>query len=90
MDNQDANLEQGTASENNQVDNNNEMASLLAAEGIQLDGIYVCPHRPSDGCTCRKPQPELLEKATREHQFKPSEAFVIGDQVIDIASFNFS
>ena len=37
MDNQDANLEQGTASENNQVDNNNEMASLLAAEGTGIE-----------------------------------------------------
>jgi D-glycero-D-manno-heptose 1,7-bisphosphate phosphatase len=60
------------------------LCALLAAEGIQLDGIYVCPHHPSDGCTCRKPQSELLEKAAREHQFKPSEAFVIGDKVIDI------
>jgi D-glycero-D-manno-heptose 1,7-bisphosphate phosphatase len=58
--------------------------ALLAANGIQLDGIYVCPHCPEDGCTCRKPQPELLEKAAREHQFKPGEAFVIGDKVIDI------
>jgi len=60
------------------------LCALLAAEGIQLDGIYVCPHHPSEGCTCRKPQPELLEKAAREHQFKPAEAFVIGDKVIDI------
>lgn len=60
------------------------LCALLAAEGIQLDGIYVCPHRPSEGCTCRKPQPELLEKAAREHRFKPGEAFVIGDKVIDI------
>lgn len=60
------------------------LCALLTAEGIQLDGIYVCPHHPRDGCTCRKPQPELLEKAAREHQFKPDEAFVIGDKVIDI------
>lgn len=60
------------------------LCALLAAEGIQLDGIYVCPHHPSDGCTCRKPQGELLDKAAREHYFKPSEAFVIGDKIIDI------
>ncbi|NMC86698.1 MAG: S1 RNA-binding domain-containing protein [Anaerolineaceae bacterium] len=36
MDNQESNLEQGTASENNQVDNN-EMASLLAAEGTGIE-----------------------------------------------------
>ena len=60
------------------------LSELLAAEGVHLDGIYVCPHHPSDGCTCRKPQPELLEKAAREHHFKPSESFVIGDKAIDI------
>ena len=60
------------------------LCALLAAEDIQLDGIYVCPHHPEENCTCRKPQPELLEKAAREHNFKPSEAFVIGDKVIDI------
>ncbi len=60
------------------------LCALLAAEGIQLDGIYVCPHHPSDGCTCRKPQPELLYKAAQEHHFKPGEAFVIGDKIIDI------
>jgi len=60
------------------------LCALLAAEGIQLDGIYVCPHHPSDGCTCRKPQPELLEKAAREHHFKLGEAYMIGDKVSDI------
>jgi len=60
------------------------LSELLAAENIQLDGIYVCPHHPDAGCSCRKPQPGLLEKAAREHQFKPCEAFVIGDKIIDI------
>lgn len=60
------------------------MCELLAAEDIKLDGIYFCPHHPSAGCSCRKPQPELLEKAANEHHFKSSEAFVIGDKVIDI------
>jgi len=58
--------------------------ALLAAEDIQLDDIYVCPHRPNDGCRCRKPQLELLLKAAQEHHFNPSEAFVIGDNTVDI------
>ncbi len=61
-----------------------KLCALLAAEGIRLDGIYICPHTPDDGCTCRKPQPDLLEKAAQEHQFKPNEAFVIGDKLLDI------
>jgi len=57
---------------------------MLAYEGVRLDGVYVCPHRPEDGCACRKPQPGLLKLAAREHGFKPSETFVIGDKMIDI------
>ena len=37
MDNQDANLEQGAVPENNQAENSNEMASLLAAEGAGIE-----------------------------------------------------
>ncbi len=58
--------------------------ALLAAEDIKLDDIYVCPHHPNDECSCRKPQPELLLKAAQEHHFNPSEAFVIGDNIVDI------
>ncbi len=60
------------------------LSALLAAEGVQLDGIYICPHLPEQGCTCRKPQTELIEIAAKEHHFKPDEAFVIGDKMVDI------
>ncbi len=60
------------------------LIDLLFSEGIYLDGIYVCPHHPDEGCSCRKPKTDLLEKAAREHHFTPGEAFVIGDKAIDI------
>jgi len=37
MDNQDANLEKGNGFENNQLDSNNEMASLLESEGTGIE-----------------------------------------------------
>ena len=37
-------------------------ASVAGAGGRILD-ILVCPHRPSDGCACRKPRPGLLHAA---------------------------
>ena len=40
-----------------------EMNRQLAAAGAKLDGIYYCPHRPEDGCECRKPKAGLLERA---------------------------
>jgi histidinol-phosphate phosphatase family protein len=36
------------------------LAELLQAEGIHLDGLYVCPHTPEDDCSCRKPKLGLL------------------------------
>jgi D-glycero-D-manno-heptose 1,7-bisphosphate phosphatase len=60
------------------------LVECLAAEGVELGGIYVCPHVPADGCRCRKPGPGLLEEAGRERGFEPREAFVIGDKASDI------
>lgn len=60
------------------------LRELLEAESVTLDGIYFCPHHPKDGCKCRKPQPELLLRAAREHDFVPADAFVIGDKLVDI------
>jgi histidinol-phosphate phosphatase family protein len=60
------------------------MIALLAAEGIELAGIYVCPHTPADACTCRKPSTGLVELAARELGFDPQSCFVIGDKPCDI------
>ena len=57
---------------------------LLEVEGVHLDGIYVCPHRPEDDCPCRKPRPGLLELAAQEMDFDSQACFVIGDKVCDI------
>ena len=55
------------------------MAELLAAEGAAMPPVYWCPHRPEDGCACRKPLPGLLERAGRDLGFDPAECFVVGD-----------
>jgi len=57
---------------------------LLSAEDIELDGIYVCPHHPNDGCRCRKPEPGLIEQAVIHHGFDPTASFVIGDKSSDV------
>lgn len=60
------------------------LGELLEAEGVGLEGIYVCPHRPEDGCQCRKPLPGLMERAARELDFDVTASFVIGDKACDI------
>ena len=60
------------------------LRELLGAHGVTLDAIYHCPHRPDDGCRCRKPGPELIERAAHELGFDPRRAFVVGDKPCDI------
>jgi D-glycero-D-manno-heptose 1,7-bisphosphate phosphatase len=60
------------------------MQDLLAAEGVDLDGIYFCPHIPADACQCRKPRAGLVERAARDLGFDPKESFAIGDKPCDI------
>lgn len=60
------------------------LGQLLAAEGVGLDGIYLCPHTPETGCECRKPRPGLVEKAARELDFDPQQCFVAGDRSCDV------
>jgi D-glycero-D-manno-heptose 1,7-bisphosphate phosphatase len=60
------------------------LRELLRAEGVYLDGIYVCPHMPDDDCLCRKPRTGLLDLAARELDFNGPASFVIGDKSCDI------
>lgn len=57
---------------------------LQETAGVELDGIFCCPHLPDDDCHCRKPRTGLIEQAARSLMFQPSEAFVIGDKACDI------
>jgi len=63
---------------------NRRLCELLAREGVTPDAVYVCPHRPADGCDCRKPGTRLLERAVRETGSSPANAFVVGDKECDI------
>jgi histidinol-phosphate phosphatase family protein len=60
------------------------MRELLAPSGVFLDAIYHCPHQPEDRCMCRKPLTGLVERASVELGFDPTECFVIGDKPCDV------
>jgi histidinol-phosphate phosphatase family protein len=60
------------------------LEQLLEAEGVYLDGLYFCPHKPDDDCFCRKPRLGLVQKASEELGFSPEASIVIGDKVCDI------
>ncbi len=60
------------------------LAELLAAEGARLDAIYVCPHRPDQGCDCRKPRGALVRAAAQDHGLDLSRSFAVGDKREDV------
>jgi D-glycero-D-manno-heptose 1,7-bisphosphate phosphatase len=60
------------------------LSELLAARGAFLNAIYVCPHHPDVGCSCRKPAPGLARKAAEEFRGDLRHSFVVGDAEVDI------
>jgi histidinol-phosphate phosphatase family protein len=57
---------------------------LLAEDGVELDGIYVCPHGPDEGCACRKPGTALFERAADDLGLDLRGSFVLGDKDADV------
>jgi D-glycero-D-manno-heptose 1,7-bisphosphate phosphatase len=49
-----------------------------------IDAIYFCPHRPDDGCTCRKPRLGMIEQAELEFDIDRANSWVIGDKKMDV------
>ncbi|MFH1784210.1 MAG: HAD family hydrolase [bacterium] len=64
---------------------NKRLGELLDAQGAKIDAIYYCQHHPSQKCSCRKPKPEMLKKASRKFALDLSKCFVVGDKYSDIA-----
>jgi D-glycero-D-manno-heptose 1,7-bisphosphate phosphatase len=67
------------------------LRKMLRAEGAFLDGVYYCPHHPSEGlgdylrtCDCRKPAPGLLLRAAEELQLDLTRSYMVGDTLKDI------
>ncbi len=60
------------------------MLNKFKSEGIRIDKIYVCPHRPDENCSCRKPQIGMLIEASKEFNIDLSKSYFIGDKTVDI------
>jgi D-glycero-D-manno-heptose 1,7-bisphosphate phosphatase len=63
---------------------NDRIGSMLAQDGIRVDGWFFCPHHPDEGCDCRKPRAGLANQAARALSLDISRPFVIGDSDADI------
>ncbi len=49
-----------------------------------IDWFYYCPHRPDEGCRCRKPRLGLIEDACRDFAIDLSRSWMVGDKNIDV------
>ena len=62
-----------------------QMQAELGAHGAAFDGIYACTCLADEpGCTCRKPSPEMILQAAREHDLDLTKSWLIGDHDRDI------
>lgn len=59
---------------------NDALSDEMAAQGVHLDDIFVCPHRPDEKCNCRKPETGLIEQAMAKYDIDLPESVVIGDR----------
>ena len=57
----------------------------FAAQGITFEAVFICPHRPDEGCGCRKPATGLVDEYLRGGAVEPSTSAVIGDRETDLA-----
>jgi D-glycero-D-manno-heptose 1,7-bisphosphate phosphatase len=63
---------------------NARLQGLLAERGAIVDAVEVCPHRPEDGCDCRKPRPGMALRAAERLGFTPDASIVVGDHLADL------
>jgi D-glycero-D-manno-heptose 1,7-bisphosphate phosphatase len=67
------------------------MLAQFSRHGIEIDGVYFCPHHPTAGvgqylaeCECRKPKPGLIMQAARELDIDLPRSALVGDKPSDI------
>ncbi len=64
-----------------QVDNfNDALKKEMKSMGVKVDDVFVCPHRPEEKCSCRKPEKGMVEQALAKYDIDISQSIFIGDR----------
>jgi D-glycero-D-manno-heptose 1,7-bisphosphate phosphatase len=63
---------------------NHRLGDILSAQGVVVEGWYLCPHHPDNNCACRKPALGLVHRAAQELALDLDRSIVIGDKLSDI------
>jgi imidazoleglycerol-phosphate dehydratase/histidinol-phosphatase len=60
------------------------LMQILESQGVPFEAVLICPHKPADGCDCRKPQPKLVEDWLVGRNVDRARSAVIGDRDTDM------
>ena len=61
------------------------MLQQLKVKGGAIDKIYYCPHLAAENCSCRKPNPGMIQQAIIDFPaIKIADSYLIGDSDTDI------
>lgn len=52
----------------------------MQKHGLQVAGVYYCPHRKEENCKCRKPNTGLIEAALEDWNIDLKNSILIGDR----------
>src|SRR5688572_18227650 len=62
----------------------NFVLDTLASQGLRFDAICICPHRPAEGCNCRKPKLGLVQDYLDRTSIDFAGSAMIGDRMTDM------
>jgi D-glycero-D-manno-heptose 1,7-bisphosphate phosphatase len=61
-----------------------KLSDLVEEAGGKVEGIFYCPHKPDEGCDCRKPRVGLLREAAKVFGEDFQGAPFVGDSLRDL------
>lgn len=64
---------------------NAKIVGELAAAGVPIREVYVCPHDRTENCACHKPKPLFLHRAAADYRIDLARSYTIGDHGHDVA-----
>ncbi len=60
------------------------MLDSFASQGIKFSEVFICPHRLSDHCECRKPKTSLVDSWVKLNRVILSQSAMVGDRDTDL------